>query len=118
MRINQAPIADPDTCPDAFPDRHSLPMDQSGQNQEHGIPLRDCVRSAMQSYLARMGDHHIDNLHRFVLDEVERPLVETVLHHCNGNQTLAARILGMSRGTLRKKISQYGLMSANDPRNP
>ncbi|MBK5970442.1 hypothetical protein CCR91_17195 [Thiorhodovibrio winogradskyi] len=93
-------------------------MDQSGQNQEHGIPLRDCVRSAMQSYLARMGDHHIDNLHRFVLDEVERPLVETVLHHCNGNQTLAARILGMSRGTLRKKISQYGLMSANDPRNP
>lgn len=100
----------------ASPKRNASPSAQAGP--DNGIALHDCVRAALQSYLARMGDHEIDNLHRFVLDEVERPLFESVLHHTSGNQTLAARMLGVSRGTLRKKVVHYGLISANDPRNP
>ncbi len=110
MRIAAASIAEPD--------QDQTPSDGRLVEKAQGIPLRDCVRSAMESYLDRMGDHQINDLYRFVLDEVERPLIESVLHHCSGNQTLAARILGISRGTLRKKISQFGLMSANDPRTP
>ena len=116
MRIDAALIAEPDACQNVrCQHRPSLPINQSAE--DNGIPLHDCVRTALQSYLARMGDHQIDNLYRFVLDEVERPLIESVLHHASGNQTLAAGVLGVSRGTLRKKISQYGLVSANDPRN-
>ena len=44
-----------------------------------------------------------------VLDEVEQPLLEVVMRHCGGNQTRAAQILGINRGTLRKKLQQYHL---------
>jgi Fis family transcriptional regulator len=40
---------------------------------------------------------------------VEKPLLEVVLRHTQGNQTLAAQVLGINRNTLRKKIQQYGL---------
>jgi Fis family transcriptional regulator len=44
-----------------------------------------------------------------VLSEVERPLLEAVLAHTGSNQSKAARVLGISRSTLRKKLIQYHL---------
>jgi Fis family transcriptional regulator len=44
-----------------------------------------------------------------VMDCVEKPLLETVLHHAGGNQTRAAELLGLNRNTLRKKIQQHGI---------
>jgi len=67
-------------------------------------PLRDCVRNALRYYLSNMGGHDVTGLYRMVLDEVERPMIETVLEHTNGNQSLAAQMLGISRSTLRKKL--------------
>jgi Fis family transcriptional regulator len=40
-----------------------------------------------------------------VIGAVERPLIEAMLKHAGGNQTLAAEYLGISRATLRKKLS-------------
>jgi Fis family transcriptional regulator len=45
-----------------------------------------------------------------VLEEVEPPLLRAVLRHTRNNQSKAARMLGLSRGTLRKKLKQYGLL--------
>ena len=42
--------------------------------------------------------------------EVEAPLLATVMEHANGNQTRAAEMLGLNRGTLRKKLKQYALI--------
>lgn len=67
-------------------------------------PLRECVRHALHHYLTSMDGHTVSGLYRMVLDEVERPLLETVLQHTNGNQSLAAQMLGISRSTLRKKL--------------
>ena len=36
-------------------------------------------------------------------------LLEIVMQFTRGNQTKAAAILGLNRGTLRKKLRQYGL---------
>lgn len=105
-----ATIAKPEAC-DGHTNDEAIQTDK-----ERKIPLRECVRTAIASYLDRMGEYQVDNLHRFVLDEVERPLLETVMEHARGNQTLAARMLGISRGTLRKKVAHYGLISANDPK--
>jgi len=44
-----------------------------------------------------------------VLREVEEPLFRTVLDYASGNQSQAAVILGITRGTLRKKLRQFGL---------
>ena len=43
-----------------------------------------------------------------VLSEVERPLFTKVMQHVRGNQTKAARLMGINRGTLRKKLKKYG----------
>jgi len=68
-------------------------------------PLRECVRNALSFYLTSMGDHEITGLYRLVMNEVERPMIEAVLEHTRGNQSAAASILGISRGTLRKKYN-------------
>lgn len=72
-------------------------------------PLRQCVKDAMQRYFNHLDGHGAANLYRLVMNEVEAPLLESVMQHTGGNQTQAATLLGISRSTLRKKLSQYGL---------
>jgi Fis family transcriptional regulator len=45
-----------------------------------------------------------------VISEVEQPLFEAVLEYTDGNQCRAADILGINRGTLRKKLKTYNLL--------
>jgi Fis family transcriptional regulator, factor for inversion stimulation protein len=45
-----------------------------------------------------------------VLCEVELPLLNCVLRHTAQNQSQTAQILGLNRGTLRKKMKKYGLL--------
>jgi Fis family transcriptional regulator len=77
--------------------------------RDYTEPLSECVRNALRFYLRRLGDHEAADLHHLVISEVERPMIETVLEHTQGNQTRAASMLGMSRSTLRKKIAHYGI---------
>jgi Fis family transcriptional regulator len=67
-------------------------------------PLSKCVEDALQFYLKNMEGHEITNLHRLVMEEVERPLLETVMQHVSGNLSQASKILGMTRSTLRKRL--------------
>jgi Fis family transcriptional regulator len=66
--------------------------------------LHECVRSAVRQYLQDMGDHQPEDLYQLVLSQVEKPLIEEVLRWAHGNQCRSASALGISRGTLRKKI--------------
>lgn len=76
------------------------------QNNE---PLSECVRGALNSYFEHLDGHAASNLYQLVMAEVEQPLLETVMRHTNGNQTRAAKVLGISRSTLRKKLAIYEL---------
>jgi Fis family transcriptional regulator len=71
--------------------------------------LSDHVRLAMRTYFARLDGHEATNLYAMVMNEVEKPLIETVLEQCGHNQSKAAQVLGMSRSTLRKKMTQHGI---------
>ena len=71
--------------------------------------LSDCVARAVRRYLQDMGDAEIGDLHELVLREMEKPLFNEVLRHCDGNQSRAAATLGINRSTLRKKLREYGL---------
>ncbi len=73
------------------------------------IPLNGMVRTALQQYLQDLNGHEPNDLYQLLLNEVERPLLEIVMQHVGGNQTRAAQALGINRGTLRKKLKQYGL---------
>ena len=72
-------------------------------------PLRDHVYEALRIYFHNLGGQAPSNLYDLVLQEVEAPLLESVMNFTHGNQTKAALILGLNRGTLRKKLRQYHL---------
>ena len=73
------------------------------------LPLRDHAERALSDYFANLNGHRPAHLYDLVLREVEEPLFRTVLDYASGNQSRAAVILGITRGTLRKKLRQFGL---------
>lgn len=72
--------------------------------------IRQCVSASLKDYFEHMEDYPTTGLYDLVLAEVEQPLLESVLEHCRGNQTKAAQLLGINRGTLRKKLKQHGFI--------
>ncbi|MCE3237740.1 MAG: fis 1 [Gammaproteobacteria bacterium] len=73
-------------------------------------PLHDSVRQALESYFSQLKGQAPSNLYDLVLAEVEVPLLEAVMEYTKGNQSRAAILLGLSRGTLRKKLKIYGML--------
>jgi Fis family transcriptional regulator len=73
-------------------------------------PLSKCVEDALGVYLRTTDGHEVSDLHRLVIEEVERPLFATVLRHVEGNLSHAAKILGLTRSTLRKRLADYGIV--------
>jgi len=73
-------------------------------------PLHDSVRQALESYFSQLKGQTPNNLYELVLAEVEMPLMEAVMEYTKGNQSRAAILLGLSRGTLRKKLKIYGML--------
>jgi len=74
------------------------------------LPLRASVKNSIAEYFSHLDGQGITGLYDMVLNEVEEPLLQIVMQITAGNQTHAAQCLGMSRGTLRKKLEQYGLL--------
>ena len=74
-------------------------------------PLHDSVRQSLENYISQLkGQQLPSNLYELILGEVEAPLMEAVMEYTKGNQSRAAIVLGLSRGTLRKKLKMYGLL--------
>jgi len=72
-------------------------------------PLRDSVKQAVNKYLKQLDSTDVENVYELVLAEVEAPLLEEIMTFTRGNQTRAAIMMGINRGTLRKKLKQYGM---------
>ena len=72
-------------------------------------PLSTLTDEALGSYFASLNGHRPGDLYQLVIGEVEKPLFRAVLNYTGGNQSEAAEILGINRGTLRKKLRTYNL---------
>lgn len=75
----------------------------------HTVPLRTMTAEALNAYFTSLNGHKPGHLYDLVLREVEEPLFRTALDYAKGNQSRAAELLGINRGTLRKKLRTYGL---------
>lgn len=73
-------------------------------------PLHDSVRQSLENYLVQLKGQLPNNLYELILAEVEAPLLECVMEYTKNNQSRAAIILGLSRGTLRKKLKLYDML--------
>jgi len=61
------------------------------------------------------GEGEPHDLHQRIIAELEKPLIEFALARARGNQVQAARILGLNRNTLRKKLAELGIPVTRTP---
>ena len=67
------------------------------------------VRRAIDGYFKDLDGERARGVYDMVINCVEKPLLESVLHRVQGNQTHAAEMLGINRNTLRKKMKAHGI---------
>jgi Fis family transcriptional regulator, factor for inversion stimulation protein len=72
--------------------------------------IDECVRTSVEQYLKDLRGAEPSALHELFLDAAERPLLEVVLRHAQGNQSKAADWLGINRNTLRRKLLDHKLI--------
>ena len=72
--------------------------------------LRDNVEQSLGNFFEQIDNQPVTNLYEMVLSEIEAPLLEAVMRYTGSNQSKASIMLGLNRGTLRKKLKQYGLL--------
>ena len=102
-------------------DKELLDRINDSINKEYGLDhrtpisdtqrsLREIVEQSINQYFENLGGHETIDLYDLVLKEVELPLLIAVLKQTKNNQSKASKILGLNRGTLRKKLKQYNLI--------
>ena len=86
----------------------------------HGSPdsnatFADIVARRMDEMAASGGGEEVRGLYQSMVAELERPLIDIVLERAGGNQVRAARMLGLNRNTLRKKITEHRIVLRKSP---
>ncbi len=88
-------------------------MDTVKLNTKHSVDqtiqpnLRQCIEQQLVDYFEQLGNQSTCSLYDMVIEAVEEPLLQITLKRYDGNQTRTAEALGLSRGTLRKKLAHY-----------
>ncbi len=77
------------------------------QNARAVASLSEVVTQAIQNYFSGLKGHEPIALYQLVMEEIEAPLLKAVMERCKYNQSRAAVMLGLSRGTLRTKLRKY-----------
>lgn len=76
-------------------------------SKERRGPVAMSVRQTLERYFNDLNGEKVTGVYDMVLHEMERPLLEIVMRHTQGNQVRASLILGINRNTLRKKLKQH-----------
>ncbi len=98
------------TAPHILSEEHTHNRVLTAEVTSESQTLRDSVEKAMNNYFSHLDGQDVTEVYQMVLSEVEAPLLETVMTYVKGNQTKAAVLLGLNRGTLRKKLKMYDLL--------
>ncbi len=72
--------------------------------------IDDCIRHSVEQYFKDLRGAAPDALHELFLGAAEKPLLDVVMRHAEGNQSKAADWLGINRNTLRRKLQVHKLI--------
>jgi Fis family transcriptional regulator len=72
--------------------------------------LEETVRESLEAYFKDLGGVEPTAMYDMILGVVEKPLLDVVMQHAEGNQSRAADWLGINRNTLRRKLLQHQLL--------
>jgi two-component system nitrogen regulation response regulator GlnG len=70
----------------------------------------ELVSSTLPALVSEAAAVDAGRLYRSVMARVELPLLRYALDLCGGNQLKAAKLLGINRNTLRKRLRLLGLL--------
>lgn len=75
-----------------------------------GKHLDECIRDSLEAYFRDLRGTEPHSVHDMVMAAVEKPLLDVVMKHAEGNQSRAAEWLGINRNTLRRKLLEHKLL--------
>lgn len=71
--------------------------------------LKQCVVEELDRYFATLDGQEPNEVYKLVMGEVEEALVRYIMSQYNDNQCRVADVLGINRGTLRKRLKDYDI---------
>ena len=72
--------------------------------------IEECIRDSLEQYVKDLRGSQPHSVHAMIVDVVEKPLLQVVMRHAEGNQSKAAEWLGINRNTLRRKLLDHKLL--------
>ena len=72
--------------------------------------IDDSIRATLEQYFKDLRGTEPNGVHEMILAAVEKPMLEVVMKHADGNQSKAAEWLGINRNTLRRKLLDHKLI--------
>jgi Fis family transcriptional regulator len=72
--------------------------------------IDDSIRATLEQYFKDLRGTEPHGVHEMILAAVEKPMLEVVMKHADGNQSKAAEWLGINRNTLRRKLLDHKLL--------
>lgn len=73
------------------------------------IDIHASIDAAVSEYVSTIDPEQSGDLYKCILHATELALLKKVMHTVKDNNTRAAKLLGISRNTLRKKLSSLGI---------
>lgn len=73
------------------------------------LSIEEVLAQRFHHFFERLGSYEMTGIHHTVMAQVEKPLLRLALEWSEGNQQKAARLLGINRNTLRKKIREFNI---------
>ena len=85
------------------------------ENSAETFPLREVVRKRVQHYYKMVAQEGLnpEDVYELIMEETECPMIEATMDFTGHNQSRTARILGLNRGTFRKKLEQYNMLDSD-----
>jgi Fis family transcriptional regulator, factor for inversion stimulation protein len=72
--------------------------------------IDECIRASLEQYFEDLRGTEPHAVHEMILAAVEKPMLDVVMQHAQGNQSKAAEWLGINRNTLRRKLLEHKLI--------
>jgi len=85
----------------------ALALGNVSNTQKDEETMAQAVTRCTRQYLHQLGYAKATNLHQYMLEQTEPPLLILAMERCHGNQLKVAEMLGLNRNTVRKLLRKY-----------
>ncbi len=79
------------------------------RTEESSLP--ELVSKKIHESVATLGEFYSRDIYDLAMSTIEPAIFKTVLEICNNNQSKAATMLGLARGTFRTRLEKYGILN-------